>query len=198
MLFKHIRSNINVVDDEFDLIYPDRIRAAADVHFTPIKVAKVAARYLASKSDVRILDIGAGAGKFCMVGSACTNAHFVGVEQRRSLCLTAKLITEHYHLSNVEFINANITSIAFKEFDAFYFYNSFFENVSSIGKMDDEIDLRRELYDIYSFYVKEQLDGLAIGTKLVTYYSFSKEIPQSYEIKHSAFGDKLRMWEKVC
>jgi Protein-L-isoaspartate(D-aspartate) O-methyltransferase (PCMT) len=197
MLFKYIRSNINVIDEEFDLIYPDRIKAAADVHFTPVKVAKVAARYLANKSGARILDIGAGVGKFCMVGSACTEGYFVGVEQRRTLCLTAELIAKHYHLTNVEFINANITNISFKAFDAFYFYNSFYENVSMLEKIDDEIDLRRELYEHYSFYVKEQLEEMAIGTKLVTYYSFLKEVPNSYEIKHSAFGEKLKMWEKI-
>ena len=159
--------------------------------------AKVAAFYLAEKSGVKILDIGAGAGKFCMIGSACTEGYFVGVEQRESLCLAARDISEKYHLTNVEFIHSNIMDVSFKEFDGFYFFNSFYENISILPSIDTEFELKRELYYEYSSYVKAQLDDMPIGTKLVTFHSFLKEIPDSYAVMFSNFDEKLKFWEKV-
>ena len=63
--------------------------------------------------------------------------------------------------------------------------------------MDDSIELKRELYDDYSSYVKAQLDLKPIGTKLVTYFSYLSEIPDSYRLQFSDFEGKLKMWEKV-
>jgi Methyltransferase domain len=197
MLFKYIKSNVEIIDSEFDLIFSKKIKEASEIHFTPIKIAKIAARYLADSKDTKILDVGSGAGKFCMIGSVCTEGHFVGVEQRKSLCTTAKRISKHYNLENVEFINSNITNIEFSEYDAFYFYNSFFENVNPSGRIDDKIDLRRELYEEYSLYVKEQLDKMCIGTKLVTYFSFLTEVPASFKVQVSIFDDKLKLWKKI-
>ncbi|MFT5167832.1 MAG: SAM-dependent methyltransferase [Saprospiraceae bacterium] len=197
VLFKSIKSNVEVIDSEFDLIYPKEIYQTSEIHFTPIEIAKVAARYLADSRDTKILDVGSGAGKFCMIGSVCTEGRFFGVELRKSLCTTAQRISKYYNLENVAFINSNITNIEFSEFDAFYFYNSFFENVYQAGRIDDKVELRRELYDEYSLYVKEQLDKTAIGTKLVTYFSSSEEVPESFELQFSDFDGKLKMWKKI-
>lgn len=199
MIFEQIRSNEEIKDIEFDLMYPIKLKDAVELHFTPIEVAKTAARYLAHKKGVKVLDIGSGAGKFCMIGSACTEGYFTGIELRESLFATALRISKRYNLLNIEFVHANITDIPFKDFDAFYFFNAFYENVSrlGVGKINNELDLSRDLYDTYSFYVKEQLDSMPVGTKLVTYFSFSKEIPDSYHLQFTDFDGKLKMWEKV-
>ncbi len=198
MLFKNIQSNIEIVDTDFDLVFEERIQEASAIHFTPLKVAKLAARYLANKKGVKVLDIGSGAGKFCMIGSVCTEGYFVGVEQRERLHLEALRISQKYNLTNVSFINTNITNISFKDYDAFYIFNAFYENISLFGgSIDDDIELKRELYESYSLYVNEQLADMPIGTKLVTYFSFGKEIPDSYEIQFKAFDEKLKMWEKI-
>ena len=196
MLFKYIQSDIEVTDSEFDLIYPKKIKEASAIHFTPVRIAKVAAYYLAENKGTKVLDVGSGAGKFCMIGSACTEGYFYGVEQRKNLCSVAKRISNHYNLTNVKFINANITDVEFKAFDTFYFFNPFYENVSILGRIDNKVELDRKLYDDYSQYVKEQLADMPTGTKLVTYYSFLKEIPDSYQVQFASFGDKLKFWEK--
>jgi len=198
MIFKHIKSNLDIEDDEFDLIYPENIKRVAEIHFTPVNVSKIAARYLVERKGFKILDIGSGAGKFCMIGSACTDGYFTGVEQRKSLCAVAQKVSKKYNLTNVKFINANVLDIAFKDFDAFYFYNSFYENICASGDINNEVELTLDLYVKYSNYVKEQLDLMPIGTKLVTYFSHLKEIPNSYKVKISTLDDKLKMWEKTC
>lgn len=198
MIFKYLESDLEVEDKDFDLIYPSKIKAVAATHFTPVKVSKIAAFYLADRKGVKVLDIGAGAGKFCMIGSACTDGYFTGIEQRKTLWQVARRISKRYNLTNVKFINANIIDISFKDFDAFYFFNAFYENISILGKINDEIELSRELYEKYSDYVKEQLDLKPIGTKLVTYYSFLNEVPDSYKVQFSALDDKLKFWQKMC
>lgn len=73
-MFKAISRNEEIEDREFDMMFPKQIQADSEFHFTPIKIAKLAATYLADHQETKILDIGSGAGKFCMIGSACTDA----------------------------------------------------------------------------------------------------------------------------
>jgi SAM-dependent methyltransferase len=198
MLFECIKADIFIRDAEFDLVFPKKLREVSAIHFTPIEVAKQASRYLATRQGVKILDIGSGSGKFCMVASAYSaEGCFVGVEQRKQLHAIAQRISKKNNLQNVKFIHANITDIDFKDYDAFYFFNAFYENISLLGKIDQKIESNRGLYEAYSAYVCEQLNSMPIGTRLVTYYSFMKEIPDSYEIKEMGFDGKLKMWEKV-
>lgn len=197
MLFKLIKANKNIEDEEFDHIYPEAIRKVGDTHFTPIQVSKFAAKALADRPNIKILDIGSGVGKFCTIGSVCSEGYFVGVEQRAGLCNIAKAVCSRYNLTNVEIINANILDISFTDFDAFYFFNPFQENLTTTDRIDDEVELKRELFYEYSLFVKEQLAIMPVGTKIVTYYSFLKEIPKSYSLKLSAFSDKLKVWEKM-
>jgi type I restriction-modification system DNA methylase subunit len=74
--FKNIQ---DLIDEDFDLIFPLEIRRKSATHFTPIKIAKAAAEFLATEPGIRILDVGSGAGKFCIVGALITNAHYTGV-----------------------------------------------------------------------------------------------------------------------
>jgi len=197
MLFEYLKSGIEVEDSVFDAIYPETVQELAEIHFTPIAVSQEAARFLADKPNTRILDIGSGAGKFCLVGAACTQGHFTGVEQRENLCAISRELSNHYRLRNVEFIHANITDIRFKDFDAFYFFNSFFENICASGMMDDTIPLDIQLYVKYAVYVKEQLDEMPVGTKLVTYFTYLENIPVSYKVQAVSADGKLKMWEKI-
>lgn len=198
MIFKNIRSGSDVDDLDFDCIYPKKVRIAASIHFAPVEVSKMAARYLVEKPGTRVLDVGSGAGKFCMVGAVCTEGRFTGVEQRKSLCTLAKDLTQQYQLNNVAFIHANITEIGFEDFDAFFLFNPFYENVCMSGVLDDDIELARHLYTDYSLYVKVQLEAMPLGTKLVTYFSYLDEIPDSYTLQFALSEGKLKMWEKTA
>lgn len=196
-IFKNIGSGFPVDDLVFDRIYPQKIRMAAAIHFTPVEVSKVVARFLVGRPGTKVLDIGSGAGKFCMVGAVCTAGHFTGVEQRESLCLLANDLTKRYQLSQLAFIHANITKIAFKDFDAFFLFNPFYENVCGSGVLDDGVQLARHLYTDYSLYVKTQLEELPMGTKLATYFSYLDEIPASYTLQLVLMDGKLKLWEKT-
>lgn len=77
MIFKQLRQNVDVKDSVFNELYPEHIKAVAERHWTPVAVARMAAAYLAEEPGVKVLDIGAGAGKFCLVGAASTNGFFL-------------------------------------------------------------------------------------------------------------------------
>jgi SAM-dependent methyltransferase len=187
----------DISDDDFDAIFPERIRELATTHWTPVAVAKLAADYLVDVPGTRVLDIGSGAGKFCVIGAVHTKGHFTGVEQRQELVDVANEIAAVYWLPNVSFLRKNIMSIVFGDYDAFYFYNSFHENVDVINKIDDTQTLSDELYHSYSTYVCAQLTLLPIGTRVVTYHSPLDIIPGNYRLQHTLLGGALRFWERI-
>jgi 2-polyprenyl-3-methyl-5-hydroxy-6-metoxy-1,4-benzoquinol methylase len=81
-------------DNQFDLLYPPEIRALSRAHWTPVKVARRAASFLVREPGTRVLDIGCGPGKFCIVGALATPGRFTGVEQRKQLCELAQATIE--------------------------------------------------------------------------------------------------------
>jgi predicted RNA methylase len=197
MIFKDLKANIPVDDSDFDTIYPLKMRALAPFHFTPVAIARVVAQYLVDKPNTRVLDIGSGSGKFCMVGSVCTDGFFTGIEHRKTLVSLANRLAKRYELTNLEFINANITSIDFTNYEAFYFFNPFFENLRPDDKIDDTVELSRHFFHTYAIYVKEQLEKMPINTKLATYYSFLEEVPDSFQLQAIEMEGKLKMWLKI-
>ncbi|CAH0205277.1 class I SAM-dependent methyltransferase [Chryseobacterium sp. WG14] len=197
MIFNDLKLNIDVKDSTFNELYPSHIKELASRHWTPIAVAKIAAEYLAQKPDTKILDIGAGVGKFCLVGAASTKGMFFGVEQRASLTKISKKIASRNKIDNVEFIHANINEISFLDYDAFYFFNSFYENIDTTCLIDNTVMPEKDLYYAYSDYVKEQLDKTPVGTRLVTYWSKWDEIPSSFDIVGTDCNGLLNFWKKT-
>jgi SAM-dependent methyltransferase len=197
MIFECLKLNIDVQDDHFNTLYPDWIRDQARRHFTPVEVAKLAADFLVDKPQTRVLDIGSGAGKFCMVGASCTAGHFTGIDYRPHLIDLSKSIASHYHISSVEFVCDNVINIDFAAFEAFYFFNSFQEHIDDTARMDDKVETGRELYERYHTYVFEQLSRAPKGTRLATYWGLEDRIPPSYALQYTLHKGLLKLWEKI-
>ncbi len=197
MIRKKLKITPKTTDEKFDSIYPKPIQALAFDHFTPVSVAQKAAQFLVKNAQTKVLDIGSGVGKFCLVGANCTEGQFTGVEIREALHLIATQTAAHYPVAKVNYIHSNITEIDFGNYHAFYFYNAFFEYIMSTDRIDESIDLTKRLYDSYSLIVKEKLAAMPMGTRLVTYYSAQDEIPASYRALFRDEVQKITMWEKV-
>lgn len=186
-----------VDDDAFDALYPGHIRTLSARHWTPLSVAGKAAEFLAQAGS-RVLDIGSGVGKFCLAGAHFyPESFFYGVEQRHELIIYAEDAKNCLRLPNAHFIYANMTQINFKEFDHFYFYNSFYENVDLEDSIDNTIDTSYSLYDYYTQYLRAALDQKPAGTRLVTYHSAEEEIPSSYCLADVSYDTLLKMWIKI-
>lgn len=196
MIFKNLQLNIDVEDNFFNTLYPLRIKKLSEFHWTPVEVAKLAADYLADKPNCKVLDIGSGAGKFCLIGAASTKGRFYGVEQREELVKLSQRIAKTYNLNNVEFIHSNITEISFSDYDTFYFYNPFYENIDNSLLIDNKIVIDEKLYFTYSEYVENQLKKTPVGTRLVTYWSMWVDNIEGFDLEFTAYNGKLNFWEK--
>lgn len=184
-------------DAAFDLLYPESIQKLSREHWTPMGVAMKSAKFLASGQGKKILDIGSGVGKFCLIGGHYyPEACFYGIEQRKELhqfAVSAKELTES---KNVDFIHGNFTQIDLAEFDHFYFYNAFFENIASEGHIDQQIEHSTSLYHYYSGYLFKELDAKPSGTRLVTFHSLEDEVPPCYQLVDASVDFLLKMWIK--
>ena len=100
-------------------------------------------------------------------------------------------------LNNVSFSHGNITQIDFKNYDHFYFYNSFYENLAGTDKIDERIVYSGELYNYYNRYLYKQLEQMPAGTRLATFYSLEDEVPGDYHVVGSEMDNLLKFWVKV-
>lgn len=198
MIFKYLNMNLDLHDEDFDSIYPLSVQQLSRKHWTPVEAAKAAADFLVKKPGTKVLDIGSGAGKFCLIGASSTQGIFTGIEQRKNLVELSSGIAIKYGIPNAYFIHANITEIEFSEYNAFYFYNSFQENIEEESRIDASIATLPKYYAIYSDYVNHELSKKVVGTRLVTYWSALAEVPSNYQIQFSLYNGLLKFWEKTA
>ena len=187
-----------VEDREFNEIYPREIRRKAERHWTPVSVARRAAELLAIRGT-RILDVGAGVGKFCMIAGLTTKCEIVGVEQRPHLLSIAKDCAERLRIPRTEFICANAFSLDWSDFDAFYLFNPFVEHVIGVEHVIDENLIRDPLlYRSYIEQTQSQLLCAREGTSVVTYHGFGGRLPSCYRCFHqeTVGTDELELWVK--
>lgn len=196
-VFDRLKESILIRDNEFDQIYQDSIKILSDLHWTPVDVALKAAELLVDSPNTKVLDIGSGAGKFCLVGASATVGFFTGVEQRSFLVKLSKKIALQYDIKNTDFIHSNIMDVNFSNYDSFYFFNSFCENIIDIWpKIDSSVETSLSNYKKYTVYVHNELAKLESGTRVVTYCSEDIEVPNSYLLKEVYFDDLMKLWVK--
>jgi SAM-dependent methyltransferase len=186
-----------VEDEHFDMIYPPDIRELSRCHWTPVAVARKAAKFLVREPGTRVLDIGCGPGKFCIVGALTSAGHFTGVEQRLRLAKLAETTVQREKIPNAEIIHTNITEIDFSAYDSFYLFNPFEENFFAAGPIDSTVRFSDRLYERYTRHVATQLARAPLGTRLVTYYGFCEEVPIGYECEEYSLCDALKLWRKT-
>ena len=185
-------------DEQFNQLYPASIELLSRRHWTPLNIARKAAGFLAAENNARILDIGSGAGKFCLAAAHYRpRAFYCGVEQRKNLIDHAETALEMLGLENVSFIHGNFTQLDFRKYDHFYFYNSFYENLVGTDKIDENIDYSPELYNYYNRYLYKNLDQKPAGTRLATFHSLQDEIPPDYHVVGSEINNLLKFWIKI-
>jgi hypothetical protein len=192
-----LRAELLENDISFNQLYPFGIQKLAKKHWTPIHIARKAAAFLVTDANARILDIGSGAGKFCLA-AACyyPDAFFAGVEQRKSLVNHALKAQKKLAVSNVSFIHANFSTVDISGYSGFYFFNSFYENVDDSQPIDEAIPTSEALYQQYLLCLQEKLRAMPIGTRIVTYHAASEAVPWGYYMVHTEEEGNLNYWIK--
>ena len=123
-------------------------------------------------------------------------ASYFGIEQREDLTEYAEAARKQLGLSNVSFIHGNITELDFSQYDHFYFYNSFYENIATAGKIDENIPYSVERYNQYRYFLYRQLEKKPSGTRVATFYGREEQMPRGYHVGGSDLDDLLKYWVK--
>jgi len=189
-------------DVAFDERLPVTLQMKSSIHFTPVHVARHAAHLLAPCAGMAVLDVGAGAGKFCLVAAdAVPEATFVGVELRGHLVRVANRLAFELGLENVRFVHGDAFDLDWAGFDAFYLYNPFAEHLlEKAFLLDDQIARDPRSFDGYVDAVCERLAIARIGTRVVTYHGFGRSPPRGYDLTAvEAIGsDRVELWIKTA
>jgi SAM-dependent methyltransferase len=187
-------------DEAFDEQLPLGLQIKAPLHFTPLEVARCAAELLAPTPGMAVLDVGAGAGKLCLAAAlAVPTATFVGVELRGHLVQIATRLAARLELQNVRFVHGDALDLDWSQFDSFYLYNPFAEQLSgSAFVLDGSIELDPGNFVQYVAGVRERLASARVGTRVVTYHGFGAPPPPGYDLdrKELVGSGRLELWIK--
>ena len=189
--------NNNTTDEEFNGISGKHIASLSNLHWTPLKIARKASEWLCNSKDSKILDVGSGIGKFCLVGALTTDGEYTGVEQRENLVKISNKIIDQNKISKVKFIYNNFKHINFNNYTGFYLYNPFWENIANDKLIDNKITVSESLYKEYNKLLSDKLSKLKAGVLVVTYLMKEDDIPQCFSIKKHQFDRKLILWQKM-
>jgi hypothetical protein len=192
-----LRSGQVVSDEAFDEIYPDVVRRVSAFHWTPIRVCARVVALLGLKPHTRVLDIGAGVGKFCIVASAMSGgAKIRGIEKRSRLADTAREAARRLGVK-VEIATDRFGYVDARQIDAVYLFNPFAEEILLPGLGEESNDTTTPT-DEDIITTQYFLSSARIGTRAVTYCGFGGEVPPSYArlAVENWNGGCLELWEK--
>ena len=181
----------------FDTLSSKEFRNHSNVHWSKSTIIEKSVFYLKKNEVEKVLDIGSGIGKFCILGTKLSNISFTGVELRENLFNESQSIKKKHCLSNVHFIHDDIKNIDFSSFDAFYYYNPFCEHLATADIIDDNHELSEERYYEYEEIVLGKLNNLSIGTIMILHNSKSFTLSEDYTLEEIHFDGELTFWKKT-
>jgi SAM-dependent methyltransferase len=187
---------LKMTEEFIDAFYPIKIQKLARTHWTPVEIALKASKFLTEGGRSKVLDLGSGSGKFCLVAALSSSAKIVGVERRENLVQLSRKISKNLALENLNFIHADLIDMDFSLYDSFYFFNSFEELINSHDKLDKDQELDEKAHQEYVLMLSEKFDQAPAGSRVVTYCGECSEIPGSYRLVKSESKGKLNYWEK--
>jgi SAM-dependent methyltransferase len=195
-----VHSGGDGADAEFDHAYPRWIRALSASFWTPVRVAVRAAALLVAKPGARVLDVGSGVGKFCIVGAAATGATFTGVEHRWRLVSMATRAAGAFGVESARFRCAPFDTLDATSFDGIYLFNPFEENLCDPWeRVDDTVLLSRERFARDTVRAECMLASSRVGTRVVTYNGFGSGMPHGFrlDLRERHGRGILELWEKT-
>ena len=177
------RSGAPLSDEVFDAMYPEWVQELSEMFWTPVAVALRATELLVTAPGDRILDIGSGVGKFCLVGAAASDGIFHGIEQRAELVeLAHALASQHsWAEGRVEFRQGDMIEEDLSAYEGVYLFNPFFEQTSGPWvQIDSSIKYSRETQKRYVDTVVDKLSTARNGTRVATYFGFGADLPAGF------------------
>jgi SAM-dependent methyltransferase len=194
-----LRAGESCSDEDFDQVYGSWHRMISTYYWTPVAIAVRAAQLLTSGGRRRVLDVGSGVGKFCIVGALTTQSLFVGVEQRPRLVVAARTAASLLDARRTLFVPADFTTLDFGSFDAFYLFNPFEEFIAEgIVSIDNAAELAPDRFEGYVAAVMTKLRRAPRASRVLTYFGYGGPRPPGFKLLHreAAGEDVLTLWQK--
>jgi len=189
-------------DDAFDRCLDGELQVMSACYWSQLAVAACAARWLRQLGVDSVVDIGSGAGKFCVAAALATRCQFFGLEQRSRLVAAADELARSFGVADrVRFARSTFGEDPVPVADVYYFYNSFGENLFPYeDRLDLEVELSSHRFVACVAAAEELLRCAPVGTHLLTYNGFGGRVPSSYTpIKgERRLPCMLRMWKKTA
>ena len=187
-------------NDGFDSFLPLELREVSGQYWTPMPIVRRIADWLRDARVQTVVDIGSGAGKFCVAGAVLTRCRFIGLEQRGSLVDTARGLAETFGVGDrVTFVHGACGSTPAPVGDAYYLFNPFGEYAFDSAQFNDPgVAFTEESYQADIAAVTDMLSQAAVGTIVITLNGFGGSFPKSYEQIDIGLGFQgtLRLWKK--
>jgi SAM-dependent methyltransferase len=199
-LVSALRDGARVSDRDFDAaLFPIAARRRSSTFWTPVEVARRAIELLVVTGGTRVLDVGSGVGKFCIVGSALTGAMFLGIEQRARLVDIANEAASRARATSACFVHGDFSNVDIAAFDAIYLFNPFEENAWPRDEwLDDTVtmSLRKAHTDVVR--MEQMLERARTGTRVVTYHGFGGDMPPAWVrlLRERSHTGDLELWIK--
>jgi SAM-dependent methyltransferase len=199
-----LRDNTCRSDYAFDRLLPDDLRTPSMLHWTPLFVAAQAARWIDEMGIRTVLDIGSGAGKFCVAAALAGgsgSASYIGIEQRARLVVASRELAQTLEVDDrVTFFQGTFGPSHLPAADAYYMYNPFGENLfGPQSQIDGDVELSLERYRRDIVATEAMLKAAPVGTYLLTYNGFGGAVPSSFKVIRvdRELPNVLQMWKKT-
>lgn len=187
-------------DAAFDRLLPAELRKVSSDYWTPMSVIRRVAGWLRAERVDAIVDIGSGAGKFCVATALLTSCRVVGLEQRPSLVAVARSLATIFDVDDrVDFVEGAFGDVPTPPATAYYVFNPFGEYAFSPARdLDDDVAFSEAAYTRDVDALTRFLSRAPAGTLVVTLNGFGADPPSSYEQIRVDLTQRaaLRLWKK--
>ena len=182
-LLRALATGAAVDDRDLDRLFPKEARGLARLHWTPVAVARAAAAFLTRRPGDRLLDVGAGAGKFSLVAALTTRAEITAIEHDGELAEIAAGLVKLHKVPRLRIVAGDAFAADWTRFQGLYFYNPFTGG--------DE-----PAFVAAVAATTERLSGLAAGTRVALFHGFGGPMPKDWRRVDADEIAHLTLWEK--
>jgi SAM-dependent methyltransferase len=188
-------------DADLDGRLPPDLQAQAHRHWTPVAVTRLGVQWLEEVGVRSVLDLGSGAGKFCVAGACLTPLTFTGVEHRPHLVTAAQALATAFGVTDrVTFLEGDLARAESLSAEALYLYNPFGENLlAPSGHLDGAVELNRRRFQRETARMEAWLARRPRGSWLLTLNGFGGRIPDTYDLLRVRDTEvaPLRLWRRM-